>query len=460
MTERYLGHSMVVVGPGIRTGMPLRYDNPREIGADRLVNAVAAYARLGGPCVVVDFGTAITYDPVSAEGEYLGGIISPGRGDLARGAHRARRPAAQDRRRPAPLADRQDHDRRDPLGHRLRLRGPGGRDPRRGCAMSWAATAPRSPRAAWPRRSSRSAPRSTRWTTCSRSPACACCTSATPNVRTMSHTALALREPFRIGDLVIPNRVVLAPLAGIGNWFVRLQARRHGAGLVVSEMVSSFAVHYRNERTVTELLRIHPDERTAGDGGPISMQLFGQDPDIMRSAAAPGGRGRRRPDRPQHGLPRAQGVQDRRRSRPALRPRPRRRGGPGRARGKRPAGDGQAALGPATRGHRGVGSGAPAGGRGRRGRDRLSSPLGRRPAPGPARPRAGRRAGGRAARARDPHRRPLGRAIGPRRLRADRGGRGDARARLAGQPVAVRPGARPSRLQPVRAGGHLTSSSG
>jgi tRNA-dihydrouridine synthase B len=102
----------------------------------------------------------------------------------------------------------------------------------------------------------------------------------------MSDTALALREPFRIGDVEIPNRVVLAPLAGIGNWFVRLQARRHGAGLVVSEMVSSFAVHYRNERTVTELLRIHPDERTAGAGGPISMQLFGQDPDVMRSAAA------------------------------------------------------------------------------------------------------------------------------------------------------------------------------
>ena len=61
----------------------------------------------------------------------------------------------------------------------------------------------------------------------------------------------------------IPNRVVLAPLAGIGNWFVRLQAKRYGAGLAVSEMVSSFAVHYGNERTCTELLRIHPDERVA-----------------------------------------------------------------------------------------------------------------------------------------------------------------------------------------------------
>jgi type III pantothenate kinase len=78
MAERYLNHSMLVVGPGIRTGMSLRYDNPREIGADRLVNAVAAYDRVRGACIVVDFGTAITYDPVSEHGEYLGGIISPG----------------------------------------------------------------------------------------------------------------------------------------------------------------------------------------------------------------------------------------------------------------------------------------------------------------------------------------------------------------------------------------------
>jgi type III pantothenate kinase len=78
MSDRYLDHEMVVVRQGIRTGMALRYDNPREIGADRLVNAVAAYERFGGACVVVDFGTAITYDPVSADGEYLGGIISPG----------------------------------------------------------------------------------------------------------------------------------------------------------------------------------------------------------------------------------------------------------------------------------------------------------------------------------------------------------------------------------------------
>ncbi len=78
MADRYLNHRMLVVGPSIRTGMPIRIDNPREVGADRLVNAVAAYERVKDTCVVVDFGTAITYDAVSAAGEYLGGIISPG----------------------------------------------------------------------------------------------------------------------------------------------------------------------------------------------------------------------------------------------------------------------------------------------------------------------------------------------------------------------------------------------
>jgi len=78
MATRYLGHPMQVVGPGLRTGMSIRYDNPREIGPDRLVNAVAAYERVGGACVVVDFGTAVTHDVVSANGEYLGGVIFPG----------------------------------------------------------------------------------------------------------------------------------------------------------------------------------------------------------------------------------------------------------------------------------------------------------------------------------------------------------------------------------------------
>lgn len=75
---RYMDRPAMVVGPGIRTGMPVMIDNPRELGADRLVNSVAAYRRYGGPCIVVDFGTATTFDVVSADGEYLGGAIAPG----------------------------------------------------------------------------------------------------------------------------------------------------------------------------------------------------------------------------------------------------------------------------------------------------------------------------------------------------------------------------------------------
>ncbi len=78
MAERYLGQRMPVVGPGLRTGMAIRIDNPREVGADRLVNAVAAHERFGGPCVVVDFGTGINFDIVSRGGEYIGGMIAPG----------------------------------------------------------------------------------------------------------------------------------------------------------------------------------------------------------------------------------------------------------------------------------------------------------------------------------------------------------------------------------------------
>ncbi len=78
MAVKYLSHEMLLVGPGLKTGMPIRYDNPREIGPDRLVNAVAGYERVGGACVIVDFGTAVTHDVVSAGGEYLGGVIFPG----------------------------------------------------------------------------------------------------------------------------------------------------------------------------------------------------------------------------------------------------------------------------------------------------------------------------------------------------------------------------------------------
>jgi type III pantothenate kinase len=76
--QRYLGDSLIVVGPGLRSGIPIRTENPHEVGADRLVNSVAAYDRVGSACIVVDFGTAITYDVVSADGELLGAIISPG----------------------------------------------------------------------------------------------------------------------------------------------------------------------------------------------------------------------------------------------------------------------------------------------------------------------------------------------------------------------------------------------
>ena len=95
--------------------------------------------------------------------------------------------------------------------------------------------------------------------------------------------ANALTDPWMLGSLRVPNRVLLAPLAGIGNWFVRLQAKRYGAGMAVSEMVSSHAIHYGNEKTCTEMLRIDPRER---ERGPVSIQLFGEDPAIMRSAAA------------------------------------------------------------------------------------------------------------------------------------------------------------------------------
>ncbi|MCP3105406.1 type III pantothenate kinase [Myxococcus sp. K15C18031901] len=78
MSERYFRMRPMFVGPGVKTGMPILYDNPREVGADRIVNAVAAYEKHKGALIVVDFGTATTFDAVSARGEYLGGCISPG----------------------------------------------------------------------------------------------------------------------------------------------------------------------------------------------------------------------------------------------------------------------------------------------------------------------------------------------------------------------------------------------
>jgi type III pantothenate kinase len=78
LAARYLDRPALVVGPGVRTGMPIAIDTPHELGADRIANAVAAYRRYGGPCLVVDFGTATNFDAVSAAGEYMGGAIAPG----------------------------------------------------------------------------------------------------------------------------------------------------------------------------------------------------------------------------------------------------------------------------------------------------------------------------------------------------------------------------------------------
>src|SRR6185436_2958708 len=103
---------------------------------------------------------------------------------------------------------------------------------------------------------------------------------ATPPGRRYLLRVRALTDTWTLGGLRLANRVVLAPLAGIGSWFVRLQAKRHGAGLVVSEMVSSFGLVYGDARTHREFLRIHPDEH------PVSMQLFGHDAAVMREAAA------------------------------------------------------------------------------------------------------------------------------------------------------------------------------
>src|SRR6202034_4875472 len=121
-------------------------------------------------------------------------------------------------------------------------------------------------------------------------------------------TDARLTDSWTLGPLTVPNRVLLAPLAGIGNWCVRLQAKRHGAGMAVSEMLSSHAIFHGNERTCVEMLRIDPREREVGPAGCnrsldgiVSVQLFGQDPDVMRGAARVGARAGppRRP--PPHG---------------------------------------------------------------------------------------------------------------------------------------------------------------
>ncbi len=102
--ERYFDTKPLFIEPGIKTGMPVHYDNPAEVGADRIVNSVAAFEKHGGPCVVVDFGTATTFDCVSAKGEYMGGVICPGIGISADALfERTARLPRVDIRRPAQI---------------------------------------------------------------------------------------------------------------------------------------------------------------------------------------------------------------------------------------------------------------------------------------------------------------------------------------------------------------------
>jgi type III pantothenate kinase len=100
--ERYFHRKPLFIEPGVKTGMPVLYENPNEVGADRIVNSVAAFEKYGGPCIIVDFGTATTFDCVTAKGEYQGGVISPGIGISADALfNRAARLQRVDIRKPA-----------------------------------------------------------------------------------------------------------------------------------------------------------------------------------------------------------------------------------------------------------------------------------------------------------------------------------------------------------------------
>ncbi|MGA3126601.1 MAG: type III pantothenate kinase [Candidatus Korobacteraceae bacterium] len=119
MCERYFGIKALFVEPGIKTGMPVHYDNPTEVGADRIVNAVAAYEKCKQSCVVVDFGTATTFDAVSAKGEYLGGVIAPGIGISAEAlfARAARLPRVDIKRPPHVIGSNTVHSLQSGLFH-------------------------------------------------------------------------------------------------------------------------------------------------------------------------------------------------------------------------------------------------------------------------------------------------------------------------------------------------------
>jgi type III pantothenate kinase len=119
MCERYFGIKALFIEPGIKTGMPVHYDNPAEVGADRIVNAVAAYEKCKQSCVVVDFGTATTFDAVSAKGEYMGGVIAPGIGISAEAlfARTARLPRVDIKRPPHVIGSNTVHSLQSGLFH-------------------------------------------------------------------------------------------------------------------------------------------------------------------------------------------------------------------------------------------------------------------------------------------------------------------------------------------------------
>ena len=246
---------------------------------------------------MVDFGTAITFDAVSAEGEYLGGVIGPGiEISMEALTERAAKLPKVDLAEPESVIGKSTAGQRCSRGSSTDSPARSTRS-RGGSRPSSAARSSSSPPAASRARSCPSARRSSEvddlltltglrliYERNAYQPDTSNAGSRLRLRGRLGRMAMQARpgltDPFSIGGVEIANRVLLAPLAGIGNWFVRLQARRHGAGLAVSEMVSSFGIHYRNERTLRELLQIHPEEH------PVSIQLFGQDPEVMRSAAA------------------------------------------------------------------------------------------------------------------------------------------------------------------------------
>ena len=124
MAIRYFGVKPLVVGPGIRTGISIKYDNPREVGADRIVNAVAGHHLYGGPLVIVDFGTAITFDAISACGRIPGRRHFARHGNRPGGAHRQNGPASQGRNRRSALGHRKKHGPQHSIRHCLWISRP------------------------------------------------------------------------------------------------------------------------------------------------------------------------------------------------------------------------------------------------------------------------------------------------------------------------------------------------